>query len=70
MLTYLMRRIAYGVLILFGVNLLTFVLFFADDRSVSQNRRSVLKNNCSFTALFHFITLKHSGNPEYNAVNG
>ncbi len=29
MLTYLMRRIAYGVLILFGVNLLTFVLFFA-----------------------------------------
>ena len=29
MLTYLLRRIAYGVLILFGVNLLTFVLFFA-----------------------------------------
>lgn len=28
MLTYLLRRIAYGVLILFGVNLLTFVLFF------------------------------------------
>lgn len=29
MLTYLLRRIAYGVLILFSVNLLTFVLFFA-----------------------------------------
>ena len=29
MLTYLLRRIAYGVLILFGVNLLTCVLFFA-----------------------------------------
>lgn len=29
MLTYLLRRIAYGVLILVGVNLLTFVLFFA-----------------------------------------
>lgn len=29
MLRYLIRRIAYGVLILLGVNLLTFVLFFA-----------------------------------------
>ncbi|MDO5530808.1 ABC transporter permease [Sutterella sp.] len=29
MLSYLLRRVAYGVLILLGVNLLTFVLFFA-----------------------------------------
>lgn len=29
MISYLLRRIAYGVLILLGVNLITFVLFFA-----------------------------------------
>ncbi|MDR6354436.1 ABC-type dipeptide/oligopeptide/nickel transport system permease component [Pseudomonas psychrotolerans] len=28
MIGYLLRRLAYGVLILIGVNLLTFVLFF------------------------------------------
>ena len=29
MMGYVLRRLAYGVLILLGVNLLTFVLFFA-----------------------------------------
>jgi len=29
MLNYILRRVAYGVLILIGVNLFTFILFFA-----------------------------------------
>ena len=29
MINYLLRRVVYGILILLGVNLITFVLFFA-----------------------------------------
>ena len=29
MIAYLVRRVLYGALVLFGVNLLTFLLFFA-----------------------------------------
>ena len=38
MINYLLRRVVYGILILLGVNLITFVLFFAvntpDDLSL------------------------------------
>ena len=43
MIRYLLRRIGYGFLILIGVNLLTFMLFFTvntpDDMASPQYRR-------------------------------
>ena len=39
MINYLLRRVVYGILILLGVNLITFVLFFAvNTLKVVQNR--------------------------------
>lgn len=45
MIRYLLRRIVYGFLILLGVNLLTFLIFFAvntpDDMGAHRDRRQV-----------------------------
>ena len=61
MINYLLRRVVYGILILLGVNLITFVLFFAvntpDDmarlnlggRRVLGKRRAVSTNRSSST---------------------
>lgn len=43
MIKYVLRRFGYGILILIGVNLLTFMLFFAvntpDDMARPEHRR-------------------------------
>ena len=36
MIRYLLRRIVYGFLILLGVNLLTFLIFFAEQDQESR----------------------------------
>lgn len=51
MFSYMLRRILYGVLILIGVNLLTFVLFFAVNTPDDMARLSIGGQRVSQTAI-------------------
>ncbi|EJC62587.1 ABC transporter permease [Alcaligenes ammonioxydans] len=51
MFSYIVRRILYGVLILIGVNLLTFVLFFAVNTPDDMARLSIGGQRVSQTAI-------------------
>lgn len=51
MFSYVLRRILYGVLILIGVNLLTFVLFFAVNTPDDMARLSIGGQRVSQTAI-------------------
>ncbi|MGO3131775.1 MAG: ABC transporter permease [Alcaligenes sp.] len=51
MFSYILRRILYGVLILIGVNLLTFVLFFAVNTPDDMARLSIGGQRVSQTAI-------------------
>ncbi|ATH98905.1 ABC transporter permease [Alcaligenes faecalis] len=51
MFSYMLRRILYGVLILVGVNLLTFVLFFAVNTPDDMARLSIGGQRVSQTAI-------------------
>jgi peptide/nickel transport system permease protein len=51
MIRYIVRRILYGVLILVGVNLLTFVLFFAVNTPDDMARLSIGGQRISQTAI-------------------
>lgn len=51
MVSYLLRRVLYGILILIGVNLLTFVLFFAVNTPDDMARLSIGGQRVSQTAI-------------------
>jgi len=51
MSSYIVRRLAYGVLILLGVNLLTFVLFFAVNTPDDMARLAIGGQRVSTTAI-------------------
>src|SRR5690606_12319400 len=51
MIRYILRRLLYGVLILVGVNLLTFVLFFAVNTPADMARLSIGGQRVSQSAI-------------------
>lgn len=63
MLTYLLRRIAYGVLILFGVNLLTFVLFFAVNTPDDMARLNLGGRRVTADAIESWKAARRLDNP-------
>src|SRR3546814_4161047 len=56
MIRYIIRRLLYGVLILIGVNLLTFVLFFAVNTPDDMARLSIGGQRVSPSAIERWKT--------------
>ena len=56
MIQYLMRRLAYGVLILLGVNFLTFVLFFAVNTPDDMAHLAIGSQRVSVEAIEQWLS--------------
>ena len=63
MLQYIGRRLAYGVLVLLGVNLLTFVLFFAVNTPDDMARLAIGGQRVSTEAIEQWKALQGYDKP-------
>ncbi len=63
MTSYILRRLLYGVLVLIGVNLLTFVLFFAVNTPDDMARMAIGGQRVSPEAIEKWKTERGYDNP-------
>ena len=64
MINYLLRRVVYGILILLGVNLITFVLFFAVNTPDDMARLNLGGSHWALCLSdVHFLALLHHCGP-------